>query len=113
MDVEIASAFQEVARLRVNESAVLKPAPLTGELLIKWVFLEEVGLLQEVNSNLHLDLSGSDGDVSIINTKKYCLLLKFNAIKENLRIEIGKIVERQGDQITYNSVEIIRNLCSN
>jgi hypothetical protein len=53
MDTEIAAAFQEVARLRIaGGSRLLRADPLENEVLIKWTFLEEVGLLQDVNGGL-------------------------------------------------------------
>jgi hypothetical protein len=57
MDAEIATAFQEIVALRFGPDTVLPPTEMKNDILNKWVFLEEVGLLQGVLSNLNISLS--------------------------------------------------------
>jgi len=73
MDSEIATAFQEVVALRIGRDVLLKPDDLQNEALVKWTFLEEVGLLQEVNGNLSTTYSKTPIGYATVTTKSFYL----------------------------------------
>jgi len=98
MDAEIATAFQEVVALRLETNMLLKPSPLEGDLLLKWTFLEEVGLFQEVNGSLTMIYSSTDGEHGVITTRNYSLRITFKKQIPNISIQMVKIT-RVGQQI--------------
>lgn len=62
LDREIAIAFEEVVRLQFRNGLLLKPDKLENDRLLKYTFLEEVGLLQEASGSLIVNLEvGPDG----------------------------------------------------
>lgn len=68
LDADIASAFQKWAALAIG-GRLLKPDELSGPLLDELTFLEEVGLLQDVNGMLSVTMTPENGFVVIIGEK--------------------------------------------
>ncbi len=63
LDKSIASVFEAAVQRRASEGFILKPSKreMQGERLLELVFLEEVGLLQDVNGNLQITTK-ADGE---------------------------------------------------
>lgn len=105
MDVEIATAFQEIAAFRFAEVLLLKPKELSGDLLMKWTLLEEVGLLQDVSGDLSFNNTPkfkSDERPQraiLIHTGKYGVGVIVTSEIPNLSIPVVKIT-RVGQQIS-------------
>lgn len=98
MDAEIAATFQDVVSHRFRDDALLTPVPLAGEQLIRWTFLEEIGLLQEINGNLAMNYEKNiDGHVWI-QTQSY--VLKVTMSENNRQISVPFVrITRAGQQI--------------
>jgi hypothetical protein len=113
MDTEIAAAFQEVARLRIaGGSCLLRADPLENEVLIKWTFLEEVGLLQDVNGGLTMAFSKLTEQIPLM-TESYYLRIIVTDANPNLSIPFVKIT-RAGQQIAailpWDELEALRQV---
>lgn len=64
LDAEMAQTFQRVCENWLDIGFILQPAYLEGNQLLDYTFLEEVGLLQEVNGNLKNNRKpGEDGHI--------------------------------------------------
>ncbi|MGP1352662.1 MAG: DUF2806 domain-containing protein [Parasphingopyxis sp.] len=48
LDKEIASTFDEIAKERISDDFLIKPDEMVGQKLIDLIFMEEIGLLQNV-----------------------------------------------------------------
>jgi hypothetical protein len=63
LDAEIAEKFERAIKYMLPDGFIIKPEDLQNEDLLNLTFLEEVGLLQEVNGSLARTLSAqSDGN---------------------------------------------------
>lgn len=119
MDAKIATAFQEVVALRFGEHGefILRPVDFRDETLLKWIFLEEVGLLQAVNGNLHINhlRTLGEADEKIIRTKEYFLKISLSERAPHVRIPfVG--VTRAGQEIAqilpWNETEALKGLAA-
>lgn len=88
LDAEIAQMFQDVVVNRLPNGILLKPSELRGRHLLDYTFLEEVGLLQEVNGHLGIDLN--KGKDEIYNYRIGSVLLRMKA-KNKLRLNLIRI----------------------
>ncbi|MGH6989568.1 MAG: DUF2806 domain-containing protein, partial [Stellaceae bacterium] len=98
MDAEIATAFQTVVRLRIGNDKVVKPEHLENDSLIMWTFLEEVGLLQDVNGSLSATYSNGSAGYSIERTTSFYLRITLSAHTPKVRVPFVRIT-RAGQQI--------------
>ena len=72
MDPEIAQAFQKFVETRLSPDSCLRPANPENEKLVNLIFLQEVGLLQEVQGNLAIKYEVKDGGCAFVS-RNYCL----------------------------------------
>jgi hypothetical protein len=98
MDAEIALIFQEVVSLRISASHLLKPKVIRNEILRKWTFLEEVGLIQGVDGNLSYTYSGNPREFRTTFTNNYGLRIHFTEKKKSAAVSVVAIT-RAGRQI--------------
>jgi hypothetical protein len=115
MDTEIANAFQDVLEHRISHEVILKSIGLHNDNLDKLIFLEEVGLLQEVNTELDYIVGLSADGIGWIFTSGHGLLIKTKAGSEPLHIRSIKIT-RVGQQIAsilpWDELESLRRAAS-
>ncbi|MDR3531287.1 MAG: DUF2806 domain-containing protein [Rhodopila sp.] len=98
MDIEIATTFQEVAKLRLFEDCIVRPIPLRGQQLLNWIFLEEVGLLQEASSGLSRTFEGNGGDDFFVAQNNYYLRLVLRDRKQKFGVFVTRLT-RAGREI--------------
>lgn len=106
LDAKTAKSFQEIVENRIsgksfglNSEVVLKPEPLENEMLELWTGLQEAGLLQEVNGNLHGSKQLSDGEqyMTIVDGDLALMVTKKNSA---VRISFPLVmITRAGSQI--------------
>jgi hypothetical protein len=58
LDGDIATTFQELARLRLSNGFLMRPERMEGITLVRWSFLEEARLLRGVSGNMILNYPG-------------------------------------------------------
>lgn len=97
LDKEIATLFEEVTEHRLKDGVILKPGSeqLKGEVLFRYSFLEEVGLLQDVTTGLLRPLTPQEG---VVNLREGNVLLRAG-IESEIKLDIIRIT-RIGREIT-------------
>ena len=97
LDQEIASLFQNVTEHRLQNGLILSPGSkqLRGELLLNLIFLEEVGLLQNVSPALNQNMTPDNG---VVFWREGDYLLRAGA-KKNIKLNSIRIT-RVGREIT-------------
>jgi hypothetical protein len=78
IDLEIAQEFQSVVRTRTTYGYIPEPPNVQGHLLDRLTLLEEVGLLQEVNGHIGIDLRTNDDNIGFCVHKTQCIRFKLN-----------------------------------
>jgi hypothetical protein len=78
LDKQIAASFEQAMRLRFS-GFIPKSPELSGELLLDLTMLEEVGLLQEVNGSLQLDLKNDSTGYAHYFEKDWGVRMKLQA----------------------------------
>lgn len=99
LDAEIARSFEDVVKNRIDRQYVMKPKDLRNQELIKYSFLEECGLLQDVSMGFQLTKTVGDDGFVTMKTDNY-----FIRIKQ----ELSKDLKYSGIRIT----RIGQQLCS-
>lgn len=92
LDKDIAEIFQKYARTRLETGFLPKPAEIKDQVLLELTFLEEVGLLQDVNGMLQHTLGRNSEGVAIIAS--------FN--------KVMRIKPRQGAELQLPVIRITR-----
>ena len=113
LDKSIASAFEAAVHRRASDGFILKPdeSEMRGERLLELVFLEEVGLLQEVNGNLQITTNPNGEGVWYRREGGYALLAKTKTETKLPVIRITRI-GREVAQILppANAVEVLEDI---
>ena len=111
LDRSIASAFEVAVQRRASEGFILKPDKMRGERLLELVFLEEVGLLQEVNGDLQVTGQPDDNGIWHWREGGYALLVK---TKSEVKVPVIRItrIGREVAQILppANAVEVLEDV---
>lgn len=106
IDQEIAKQFQSVVRPRATFGYIPKPPNIKGTLLENLTLLEEVGLLQEVNGDIGVNMQVDDENIGFYIHRTQCIRFKLNEniikrknfLKTSERLPIIKIT-RAGREI--------------
>ncbi len=91
VDQDIAELFERETKYWIAGGFIIKPKKLEGQHLLDLSFLEEVGLLQDVNSNLMQDIDGSSKNLIFVPEGNFQLLLKARSIISFPVIRISRI----------------------
>ena len=76
VDKECAQLFEKATEYCLEDGFILSPNEMEGQLLLDLIFLEEVGLLQEVSSNLQKSSEPDSGGFVQLKNGQYVLVLK-------------------------------------
>lgn len=88
LDARIAEVFEEAMKFALPNGTIPKPYQAEGDELLNLMFLEEVGLLQDVNGSLGIDIKMKTGEVTRMRFDDVLLELKGGS---NFRLDLIKI----------------------
>jgi hypothetical protein len=96
LDAHIATLFEKTIASRSSDGFILKPDNLTGQTLLDYSFLEEVGLLHHSLGHLKVDLEKDQDGQSLYRIGNFILKVKS---KNNISIPVIRIT-RVGKEIS-------------
>ena len=111
LDKDIASLFERETKYWIRDGFILKPEKMENQRLLDLIFLEEVGLLQEVNG--HLQETKTPDDKGAVYWREGNLILTVGT-KTEIKLPLIRIT-RIGREITgilppRNYVEVLENV---
>lgn len=119
LDEEIANLFQQYAVNIIDQGYIIKDTDIKGQKLTDLIFLEEVGLLQDVSGHLILPYrKDSDNQIIVKNNDLYLIIKPVNDAPINVPLikltragtEILKLIAKEKDDIVLRKVaDIAKN----